>query len=70
MVDDEEEEEELFESEMLVRKKNDKELDDLLKIRKELEAQEVKAKNAKITLETQKLLFPPWSMERIQNLLD
>lgn len=57
------EEEEISESEKLVKKKRDKELDDLLKLQKELEAQEAVAKNAKITFETQKSLFPPKSME-------
>lgn len=44
----------------------DKELDYLLKICKELEALEAAAKIAKVTLETQKSLFHPWSIKRIQ----
>lgn len=49
-----------------MRKKCDKELDDLLNLRKDLEAQEAEAKKVKLMLETQKSLFPPWSMERMQ----
>lgn len=63
---EEEEEEDLSESEKLVRKKRDKELDDLLKICKELEAEEAETKIAKMMLETQKSLFPSWSIQRIQ----
>lgn len=66
MLDDEEEEEELSEGEKLIRKKHDIELDDLLRVHKELEDREMEAKIAKVTLETQKSHFPPWTMERIQ----
>ncbi|CAI9293756.1 unnamed protein product [Lactuca saligna] len=48
----EEEEEELFEGEKLVRKKQEKELDDIMKLRKELEAKEAKDRVSKVTLET------------------
>ncbi|CAI9276276.1 unnamed protein product [Lactuca saligna] len=65
-VIDDEEEEELSNSENLVRKKRDIELHDLYAIRKKLEAEEVKVKNAKIVVETLKALFPRWSMKRIQ----
>lgn len=44
MFDDEEEEEELSDGEKLIRKKRDKELDDILRIKKELEDQEMEAK--------------------------
>ncbi|CAI9279636.1 unnamed protein product [Lactuca saligna] len=55
LVDDnEEEEEELSESEKLVRKKRDKEHDVLLKIRKELEAQEAEDKITKVMLASHK----------------
>ncbi|CAI9294499.1 unnamed protein product [Lactuca saligna] len=49
-----------------MRKKRNRELDDLLHIRKELEDQVKEAKIAKVTLEIQKSLFPPWTIERIQ----
>lgn len=65
-IDDDEEEELLLEGEKLVRKKRDKVLDDLLILRKELEAKEAKARVAKVTLATQMSLFPPWTLERIQ----
>ncbi|CAI9279050.1 unnamed protein product [Lactuca saligna] len=66
VIDDEEEKEELSEGEKLVRKKHDSELDDILRIHKELEDQEMEAKAAKVTLETQKSFFPPWTLKRIQ----
>ncbi|CAI9276088.1 unnamed protein product [Lactuca saligna] len=66
LIDDEEEEEGLSKSEKLMRKKRDKELDDLLNLRKKLEAQEAEEKIEQIMLETQKSLFPPWSICRIQ----
>lgn len=53
-------------SERIAMEKCDKELDDLQALRKELEAQEPEAKNVKHMLETQKSLFPPWSMELMQ----
>ncbi|CAI9300394.1 unnamed protein product [Lactuca saligna] len=64
--EEEEEEEELYEGEKLVRKKHDKELDSLLHLCQELEDKEKKANIAKLTLETQKSLFPTWTMDRIQ----
>lgn len=57
--EEEEKEEELTKGEKLIRKKHDKELDHLLHLRKELEAQEAEAKISKVTLETQKFLFAP-----------
>ncbi|CAI9290477.1 unnamed protein product [Lactuca saligna] len=69
VLDEEEEQQqqqELLEGEKLLRKKRNRELNDLLRIRKELEDQEKEAKISKVTLETQKLLFPPWTMDRIQ----
>ncbi|CAI9278050.1 unnamed protein product [Lactuca saligna] len=60
------EEEEFSETENLIRKKRDKELNNLLKICKELEAQEAEAKIAKVMLENLKSLFPSWSIKRIQ----
>ena len=47
-------------------KKHDKELDNLLRLRKELEDKEKKAEISKVTLETQRSLFPPWIMDQIQ----
>ncbi|CAI9296750.1 unnamed protein product [Lactuca saligna] len=67
MIDDDEEEEVLSEGEKLIRKKRDKELDDIERVRKELEAQEREVVAAKFTLKTQESIFPPWNMERIQN---
>lgn len=64
--DDEEEEQELSEGEKLIRNKHDKDLDDILCIRKKLEDQEMEANVTKVALETQKSLFPPWSLEIIQ----
>ncbi|CAI9270907.1 unnamed protein product [Lactuca saligna] len=58
-------EEELSEGEKLVRKKCDKELDNLLHLRKELEDKEKKVEVENATLETHKLLFPPWTMDQI-----
>ncbi|CAI9290246.1 unnamed protein product [Lactuca saligna] len=66
VVDDEEEEEELSKREKLIRKKHDVELDNLSRVRKELEDQEMEAEIAKVTLVTLITLFPPWPMERIQ----
>lgn len=57
--DEEEEEKELTKRKKLVRKKRDKERDNLWHLRKDLEDQEKEAKIAKVTLETQKSLFPP-----------
>ncbi|CAI9286669.1 unnamed protein product [Lactuca saligna] len=54
------------EGEKLVRKKHDMELDNLLHHHKELEAKEVEARVAKVTLETQKTIFPLWKIEKIQ----
>ncbi|CAI9272811.1 unnamed protein product [Lactuca saligna] len=64
--DDEEEEEGLSKGEKLIRKKCNMELDNLLNLRQELEAKEAEAEIAKVTLATQKSLFPPWTLERIQ----
>ncbi|CAI9292298.1 unnamed protein product [Lactuca saligna] len=58
VVDDVDEEEVLSEGEKLVKKKCDKELDNLLNLRRELEETEVEAEIAKVTLATQKSLFP------------
>ncbi|CAI9299672.1 unnamed protein product [Lactuca saligna] len=49
---------ELSEGEKLIGKKRDVELENLLRVRKELEA--------KVTLATQKSHFTPWTLERIQ----
>ena len=37
-----------------------------MKLREELETKEAEAKIARVTLETQKSLFPPWSVDKIQ----
>ncbi|CAH1422620.1 unnamed protein product [Lactuca virosa] len=57
--DDDKVEEEVSDGENLIRKKRDKVLDDLMFLRKELEAKEVEAEVAKVTLATQQTLFPP-----------
>lgn len=67
VFDDDDEQEELSESEKLMRKKKDRELDNVFNIRQELEAQEAIQKIMKVTLETQKSLFPPWFVQLIQN---
>lgn len=70
IVDDfeeEEEEEEISEGEKLIRKNQDKELDEIMRVIKEEEAKEREPHEAKATLESQKTLFLPWSMERILN---
>ncbi|CAI9280402.1 unnamed protein product [Lactuca saligna] len=68
MVDnDDEEEEYLSEGAKLKRKKRDKELDEIECVAKQFEAREKEARDAHVTLETQKALFPPWSMEQILN---
>lgn len=66
MLDDEDEKEELSEGEKLVKKKRDTKLYDLLRIRKKFEDQEMESKVAKVTLKTQKSLFPQWTLEIIQ----
>ncbi|CAI9267400.1 unnamed protein product [Lactuca saligna] len=66
VIDDEEEEEEFSEGEKVIKKKRDSKLDDLLRIRKQLKDQEMEAKVAKVTLETQKSLFLQWTLKRIQ----
>ncbi|KAI3701012.1 hypothetical protein L2E82_45654 [Cichorium intybus] len=64
--DDEEDKEELTEAKKLVREKKDKELDDLNELHKKLDAEEAEARDAQISLEARKLLFPLWSVKRIQ----
>lgn len=66
VVDVEDEEEKLSESEKIIRKKRDYELDNLLRVHKELEDQEKEAEIGKVTLATQSTLFPLWSIQRIQ----
>ncbi|CAI9263071.1 unnamed protein product [Lactuca saligna] len=66
LIDGDEEEEE-DEGEKLNRKYRDKELDENLPIEKEADAREKELRDAQVTLETQKYLFPPWTMERIMN---
>ncbi|CAI9296682.1 unnamed protein product [Lactuca saligna] len=65
--DDEEEEEDLSEGAKLKRKYRGKDLDEIDRVAKEAEAREKKAHDAQVYHETQKALFPPWSMERILN---
>lgn len=67
MEDEAEENPKMTESERIGIKKCDKELDDLQAHQKKLETEEAKAKNAKLMLKTHRLLFPTWSMERMQN---
>ncbi|CAH1451764.1 unnamed protein product [Lactuca virosa] len=58
LIDDDEEEEELSEGAKLKRKKRDKELDEAQWVAKESEALEREAREAQVTLKTQKALFP------------
>lgn len=58
--------EELPEEEKLVQKKRDKELDDVMELKKESESNKVEERVVNVTLETQKSLFPPWTIKRIQ----
>lgn len=62
--DDEEEEDKAAK---LKRKSHDAEIDENLGIAKEAEAKEREAREAQVTLDTQKLLFPAWSVECILN---
>ena len=66
MEEETEENPKMTKSERIAMEKRDKELDDLQALRKKLETEEAKGKNVKLMLETQKSLFPPWSIERIQ----
>ena len=66
MIDDDDDEEE-DEDEKLKWKPHDKELDENLRIAREADAREKELRDAQVTLETQKTLFPPWTMERIMN---
>ncbi|CAI9276534.1 unnamed protein product [Lactuca saligna] len=50
----------------IARKKGDKEIHNLLNLRQELEANDADAEIVKVTLATQKSLFPLWTLERIQ----
>ncbi|CAI9272002.1 unnamed protein product [Lactuca saligna] len=54
------------ESKEIVRDKRDKELDDIHSLWKKLEAEDAKAKNEKMVLETKKSLITCWSMKYIQ----
>ncbi|CAI9285120.1 unnamed protein product [Lactuca saligna] len=62
---DKEEEEDLSEGSKLKRKKRDQELDENLRVEKEVEIREKEPRDAQITLKTQRDLFLPWLMERI-----
>ncbi|KAL7612009.1 hypothetical protein Lser_V15G06497 [Lactuca serriola] len=66
VIDDDVEEEE-GEGEKLKRKSCDAQIDGNLRIAKEAKARVREAREARVTLETQKLLFPSLSMERILN---
>lgn len=66
VIDDDVEEED-DEGAKIKRKSRDTEIDENLRISKEPEAREKESREAQVTLETQKLLFPSWSMERILN---
>ncbi|CAI9279813.1 unnamed protein product [Lactuca saligna] len=44
-----------------------KEIDENLRIAKEAKAREKEAREAQVTMETQKLLFPSWSRKYTQN---
>ncbi|CAI9272119.1 unnamed protein product [Lactuca saligna] len=67
IIDDDEEEEVLSDGEELVRKKRDKELDDILILHKELEGKEVEARVAKgYSRNKNVVFFPLWSLKRIQ----
>lgn len=46
--------------------KRDKVSDNLHDLREELDVKEKEAEIVKVTLATQKSLFPPWNFERIQ----
>lgn len=63
--DDNDENPTMSKFERIVMEKRDNELDELNALKKKFEAEEAEAKNAKLVLETQKLLFPAWSHERI-----
>lgn len=65
-MDDDEEEEVLSEREKLVRKKRDKELDNILRYTRGLDTKEAEERLVKVTHETQKTILPPLSFERIQ----
>ena len=65
MIDDDEEEED--EGEKLKLKSYDKELDENLWIAREIDACEKELHDAQVTSETQKTIFPPWTMEQIMN---
>ncbi|CAI9269841.1 unnamed protein product [Lactuca saligna] len=52
---------------LVKRIKCDHEIDENLRVAKEAEAREKEARDAQVTLKTQKALFPPWSIEHILN---
>ncbi|CAI9296084.1 unnamed protein product [Lactuca saligna] len=56
----------MYESERMAKEQRDKELDELIALRKKFEAEEAKVKNVKLVLETHKSLFLAWSHEHIQ----
>ncbi|KAI3515990.1 hypothetical protein L1887_14897 [Cichorium endivia] len=64
--DDEDEEVEISEAAKLARAVREKELDDLLRISKELDAEDAAKQDAAFQLETQKLHFPGWGYETMK----
>ena len=57
--------ENLTESEKDEIKKRDKELDELNALRQKLDGEDAEVKNSAFILESQKSLFPAWTLQRI-----
>ncbi|CAI9285091.1 unnamed protein product [Lactuca saligna] len=67
IIDDSEDEEELDEDELKKRKAREADLDEHKRIIREAKQKERVEKEAQGTLQSKKLLFPKWTLKRIQH---